>query len=428
MAAAAGLRVVLIEAARLGGTCVNLGCVPKKLMVYAGHYRTDHSDAVAYGLVHAQPKFEWPQLIQAIHQQVGRLNAVYGRLLEDAGCAVLQGWGRITGPNSVAVNGETIEAKHILIATGGRPIRPNIPGAEHGWISDAVFSLPDLPSSLLVVGGGYIAVEMASIFNALGTKVSLVHRGAQLLRGFDVDLPMALQRELVRRGISLILDTEVMAITPQAEGLEVQLSGGSSQQVNALLFATGRGPNTEGLGLADIGVACSDSGAIVVDDDYRSNVASIFAIGDVIGRVALTPVAIAEAMRFYRQLLGEVVPPLDYRGVPTAVFSSPEVGTVGWTEQAARGAGYAVRVYRSEFRTLRHAVSGRQERCLIKLVVDAATDRVLGLHMLGPEAAEVIQGFAVALTAGATKQDFDRTIAIHPSFAEEFVTLRTAVD
>jgi glutathione reductase (NADPH) len=428
LAGAAGLKVILVERARLGGTCVNLGCIPKKLLVYAAHYAEDFHDAVGYGYAAGLPDFDWTRLLAAKDVELARLNGIYARLLKDAGCQVLQGHAVLTGPQSLQVGEELIQAGHILIATGSTPHRPDLPGAEFGSVSDDVFSLPALPRRAVVVGAGYIAVEIAGVLQALGVEVTLLHRGPALLNHFDHDVQRVLAREMEKRGVRLLFNTRLAGITREAGVCRIQCVEGAPLQAELLLFATGRWPNTRGLGLAAAGIETSPQGGIPVDAGYQSVTPSISAIGDVIERVALTPVAIAEAHAFIARLTGQVVPEVDYAGVPTAVFSQPAVGTAGLGEQAAIALGHRVRIYRSEFRPLRHALTGRNERCLVKLVVDASSDRVLGVHMVGPDAGEIIQGLAVALRAGATKQDFDRTLAIHPTFAEEFVTLRQAVE
>ena len=427
MAAQRGARVAVAEDAPLGGTCVNLGCIPKKLYSYAAHYAETFDESRGFGWSPVAPSFDWSVLKANRAREISRLNGVYAKLLKDAGATLLPMRARVIGPNQVEVGGRVITATNILIATGGRPVVPPIPGAELAITSNEIFDLPVFPERLLVVGGGYIACEFASIFEGLGAKVTQLYRGEQVLRGFDDDVRNFVADEMRKKGVDLRTHSDVERIERKAEALRVYLRDGSVLAADSVLYATGRAPNTAGLGLAELGVTLNDAGAVVVDAHYRSSVPSIHALGDVIDRVQLTPVALAEAMALVDQLFGSAQRSVDYELIPTAVFTHPGIGTVGLSEQQARERFGAVRVYRSEFKALKHTLSGNTERTLMKLVVDAASDRVVGLHMVGAEAGEIVQGFAVALKAGASKAIFDATIGIHPTAAEEFVTMREAV-
>ena len=442
MAAARGARVVLAEAggvAGLGGTCVNVGCIPKKLYSYAAHYPEAIEESHGFGWDAPPPRLDWARLKSNRRAELTRLNTVYQKLLVESGVETLFGRACLLDAHSAQVDldagGEArskrLTARHMLIATGGRPEVPEFPGCEHVLTSNEMFDLDPFPARLLVVGGGYIACEFASIFNGLGSKVTQLYRGPQVLRGFDDDLRAFLGVELVKKGIDLRYGAQVSAVERTAEGLRVTLRDGGCLTVDAFLCATGRVPNVEGLGLDRAGVAQGPGGAVLVDEHCRTSVPSIHAVGDVTARVQLTPVALGEAMvvvdRLFGPPAGKLPRAMDYEFIPTAVFTHPSVATVGMTEAEARKALSAVDVYRSEFRALKHTLSGSSERTLIKLVVDATTDRVVGLHMVGADAGEIVQGFAVAMKAGATKGDFDRTIGIHPTAAEEFVTMREPV-
>ena len=429
MAAQHGARVAVADDKPLGGTCVNLGCIPKKLYSFAAHYADAFEEAHGYGWSVDAPSFDWARLKSQRATEITRLNGVYAKLLQGAGVQVINGRARLTGANEVEVNGVRHAARHILIATGGRAVKPPLPGFEHAITSDDIFDLPELPAHLLVVGGGYIASEFASIFAGLGSKVTQVYRGTQILRGFDHDVSDFIAAEMRKKGVDVRVATHVASIEPRgASGrLKVSLTDGSVHEVDQLLAATGRVPNTQGLGLAEVGVKLADNGAVCVDDGYATNLPSIHAVGDVIDRVHLTPVALAEAMAFVARNFGSKTREVDYCHIPTAVFINPSMGTVGLTENEARAKFGEIRVFCSEFKALRHTLSGSSERTLMKLVVDAASDRVVGLHMVGADAGETVQGFAVAIRAGATKAIFDTTIGIHPTVAEEFVTMREPV-
>lgn len=431
MAGQRGARVALAEAGALGGTCVNVGCIPKKLYSYAAHYGEAFAESAGFGWQAGAPAFDWATLKANRAREIGRLNGVYANLLAGAGVELLHGHARLTGPHSAEVAGRSIQARHILVATGGTPHVPDIPGRAHVLTSDAMFDINPFPQRLVVVGGGYIACEFASIFHGLGAQVTQLHRGGQVLTGFDDDVRAFVAAEMRKSGVDLRLDSRVAGITQGTDGLTLALEGGGSLAADAVLYATGRVPNTQGLGLENAGVALTPKGAIAVDAQYRTNVPSIYAVGDVTARVQLTPVALAEAMVVVDALFGppagKAARQLDYDAIPTAVFTHPNIGTVGLTEAQARERYGAVRVFRTDFKPLKHTLSGSSERTLMKLVVDAASDRVVGLHMVGAEAGEIVQGFAVALRAGATKALFDSTIGIHPTAAEEFVTLREPV-
>ena len=431
IAAQSGARVAVAEQAALGGTCVNLGCIPKKLYAYAAHFSDDFEHALGFGWAMHRPSFDWQALKANRAREITRLNGVYDTLLREAGVTLIVGHATLAGADAesaaVTVGGKTWRARHVLIATGGAPQRPGVDGQEWAVTSDEMFDLPEFPRRLAVIGGGYIACEFASIFRGLGAEVTLLYRGHQLLRGFDDALRFFLGDELAKKGIELRFRAEPHRIARQRDELGVTLRDGAVLDADVVLAATGRAPNTTGLGLREAGVELGEHGAVIVDANYTSSVPSVHAVGDVIERHALTPVALAEAMVLIDRLFGADRRRLDYEFIPTAVFTNPGVATVGLTEAQARERHAALRIYRSEFRPLKHTLSGSTERCLMKLVVDDASDRVLGLHMVGADAAEIVQGFAVAMKAGATKAVFDATIGIHPSAAEEFVTLRTPV-
>lgn len=428
MAAQRGARVAVADPAPLGGTCVNLGCIPKKLYSFAAHYADAFEESHGYGWSFAAPQFDWPTLKANRAREITRLNGIYAQLLESSGVTVLRGHAALSGPGEVTVDGQRHHAKHVLVATGGEPVVPHFPGHELVVTSNEMFDLAVFPKRLVVVGGGYIASEFASIFAGLGAQVTQVYRGEQILRGFDDDIRHFVAAEMAKKGVALRVRSEVARAERAADGaLRATLHDGSVLEADTILYATGRRPRTEGLGLERLGVERSAGGAIVVDANYATNVPGVHALGDVIDRVQLTPVALAEAMALVEHLFGDGRRHVDYELIPTAVFTDPSIGTIGLTEAAARERFDAVQVYRSEFKALKHTVSGSNERTLMKLVVDAASDRVVGLHMVGAEAGEIVQGFAVALKAGATKAQFDATIGIHPTAAEEFVTMRTPV-
>ena len=438
MAAQRGARVMLAEqggTAGLGGTCVNVGCIPKKLYSYAAHYAEAFEESHGFGWEGQAPSFNWGTLKANRAKEISRLNGIYANLLTGVGVEVVNARAQVTGPQQVEVDGRTIRAAHILVATGGTPFVPDIPGKEHVLVSDAIFDLDPFPKHLVVVGGGYIASEFASIFNGLGAQVTQLYRGEQILRGFDDDVRHFVAAEMRKAGVDLRLGADVVSISRGAQGLDIAIKdntdASSTLQADAVLYATGRVPNVRGLGLEEAGVKLGWDGVVEVDENYRTSVPSIYAVGDVTDRIQLTPVALAEAMVVVDQLFGPAkgkpARSMSYEFIPTAVFTHPNIGTVGYSEQDAPKHCGAVTVYRSEFRALKHTLSGSSERTLMKLVVEDATDRVVGLHMVGPDAGEIVQGFAVAMKAGATKAIFDSTIGIHPTAAEEFVTMREPV-
>ena len=424
MAAQRGVRVAVAETAALGGTCVNLGCIPKKLYSNAAHYAEAFEEARGYGWQVAEPKLDWALLKANRAAEISRLNGIYERLLLDSGVTILRGRARLAGAHHVEVNGERFEARHVLVATGGHPLRPEMPGGELAVSSNEMFDLPLFPKHLVVVGGGYIACEMASIFHGLGAQVTQLVRGTQLLRGFDADVSSFVADEMRKKGVVIHLQSKIESMQSEARGVQVNLNSGETLLADCVLNATGRSPNTAGLRLQEAGVDIGLRGEVRVDAHYQSNLPSVHAVGDVTDKIQLTPVALAEAMVLVDRLFGDAQRRIDYEFIPTAVFTHPNIGTVGLTEAQARDKFTAVRIYRSEFKALRHTLSGSSERTLIKLVVDDASDRVVGAHMVGADAGEIIQGFAVALRAGATKAVFDSTLGIHPTVAEEFVTMR----
>jgi glutathione reductase (NADPH) len=430
IAAGHGAKVMIAEEDRIGGTCVIRGCVPKKLFVYASRFAEDFEDAAGFGWSVPKPGFDWPTLRDAVASEVTRLSGLYRKGLDGAGVAIREERAVVTGPNAVRLDksGETIRARHILVATGGWPsFDPPIPGGGLGISSNDVFHLPDLPKRLLVVGGGYIALEFASVFARLGVAVTLLHRGDNILRGFDEDIRTRLRDALGHAGITLRLGCTIDRIEDLGGGVKrAHCASGAPIEAEVVLVATGRRPNTAGLGLEQAGVELGPVGQIMVDATSASNVPSIHAVGDVTNRVNLTPVAIREGHAFADSVFGGKPWHMDHRLVASAVFTTPEIGTVGLTEQQALAAGHELRIFESGFRPMKATISGRQERIYMKLVVDAKTDRVLGVHILGHDAGEIIQAVAIAVTMGATKADFDRTIALHPSAAEELVTMRTA--
>ena len=427
MSAALGARVAVAEDRYMGGTCVNVGCIPKKLFAYAGHYAEDFEDAAGFGWAASKPSFDWPTLVANKDKEITRLNGIYERLLTGAGVKVLKARARVLDAHAVEVEGRRITARHILVATGGWPVVPDIPGKELAITSNEAFHLPRLPARVVVVGGGYIAVEFASIFHGLGVETVLSYRGDCLLKVFDADLGTFLGAEMAKKGVRICLRSHIQAIERSRDALVCQFSDGTAIETDAVMYATGRNPNTEGLGLEPAGVEVAANGAVIVDENFQTSVPSIHAIGDVIHKVQLTPVALAEGMVVADRLFGKGARSVDYRNVPTAVFSHPNVGTVGLSEAQARKDYADVAIYKSTFTALKHRLSGRNELTLMKLVVDKAADRVLGVHMVGAEAGEIIQGFAVALTCGATKRQFDATIGVHPTAAEELVTMREPV-
>jgi glutathione reductase (NADPH) len=428
VAAGLGARCAVAEDHRVGGTCVIRGCVPKKLLTYAAHFAQDFEDAAGYGWTVQRPEFSWPTLVAAKDREIARLEGIYRTLLEHSGVTAIDGRATILDAHTVEVGGRRYTARHLLVATGGWPTRPDFPGAELCITSNEAFDLPELPRRVLMVGGGYIAVEFAGIFRGLGATVTLVHRGDQVLRGFDDDVRAHLAAELVKHGLDLRLHATPQSVERQPDGtLRVLLqtaAGTESHVFDAVMLATGRAPATRGLGLAEAGVALDAAGGVVVDDYGASSVPSIHAVGDVTNRIALTPVAIREGSALAATLFGDRPTKVDHADIAHAVFSDPPIGAVGLTEGEARAASDAVSVHKASFRPLKATLSGRDQKTLMKLVVDADTQRVLGAHMVGPDAPEIIQGIAIAVKAGLTKAQFDATVAVHPTAAEEFVTMR----
>lgn len=453
-AASYGARVAIAEASDLGGTCVNRGCIPKKLMVYASEFAHSFQDAVAYGWSEVHPSFNWQKLIAAKDKELHRLNQVYQRMLQEAGVELIQGYAKFIDPHTVEVADRTVTADKILIAVGGHPVKPDIPGVEHTITSDQIFHLPEQPQHIVILGGGYIGVEFAGIMRGLGSEVTLVIRGNKILKGFDEDLRTQVQEGMIHHGIRILTNTTATCFERSAVGIEVTLSN-EEQTITAdtVLAATGRKPNTRNLGLENVGVqlvtelsirqAHEDLGiaeiggydmdkekeerpcAIAVNEYSQTTQPNIYAVGDCTDRINLTPVAIQEGRAFADTEFGGSRRIMSHDCVPSAVFSQPEAATVGLTEtQAHHKIGEAVKIYRARFRPLYHTITGAEEKVLVKLVVDGNTERVLGAHMVGKGAAEIIQGVAIAVKMGATKKDFDATVGIHPTSAEEFVTLR----
>lgn len=435
-AAQRGARVGVAESGRMGGTCVNVGCIPKKLYSFAAHYAESFAESRGFGWqLPGTPTLDWATLKANRATEITRLNGIYDGIVAGAGAERLQGHASLVDAHTVAVQLDAgperrVTARHILIATGGTPFKPDVPGAELAVVSDDVFDLPTFPQRLVVVGGGYIGCEMASIFHGLGAAVTLVYRGEQVLRGFDEEVRSFTAGEMAKAGVQIRTGTDVQRIEALPDGTRrLHLTDRSTLDADVVLYATGRRPNVDRLNLAGVGVRQTKNGHIEVDERFTTSVPSIFALGDAIGRKDLTPVALGEAMVLVDHLLGPAPgkparEPLDYALIPTAVFTHPPIGTVGLGEEDARKHYGAIRVFRSDFKPLKHTLSGSTERTLVKVIVDAATDRVIGLHMVGADAGEIVQGFAVALQCGATKAQFDRTVGIHPTTAEEFVTLR----
>ncbi len=424
MAAGFGARVAIAEDRYMGGTCVNVGCVPKKLYVYASEFGKAFEDARGFGWDSSKPAFDWATLRDNKKTEISRLNAIYRKLLGGANADILDGRARLVDAHTVAVGDRQYSAEKILIATGGWPRIPEFPGSDLAISSNEVFDLDYFPERLVIVGGGYIAVEFAGIFNGLGAHVTQLYRGPLFLRGFDPDIRAHAAREIAKTGVDLRFEVNVESISRGADGLDLQLTDGTRIAADAVLYATGRTPHLEGLGLENVDVELTEFGTIKVDEHYRTSESSIFAVGDVIGGMELTPVALAEGMDFARRQFGEPGQQVDYDFIPTAVFCQPNIGTVGFTEEEARSKFGHIRLFKSNFRPMKHTISGRDEQTFMKLIVDKASDRVVGVHMMGPDAGEIIQGIAIALRAGATKAVFDSTIGIHPTAAEEFVTMR----
>lgn len=429
MAAGLGVRVAIAEDRYLGGTCVNVGCIPKKLFVYGSHYAEEFEHASAFGWqLTTPPKFDWPTLRDSKNSEVERLNGIYRDLLNSSGATLINGRARFLDANRVEVAGKIYSAERVLVATGGWPFVPEFPGSEHVISSNEVFFLKDFPQRVIVVGGGYIALEFAGIFNGLGAETELLYRRDLFLRGFDQDVREFVRDQMQQKGIGLNFNADIKSVEKlQDNRLRAHLNNGETLTADTILYATGRKPNIAGLGLEELGVELREDGTVKVDKFFQTNLPSIYALGDVIGGVQLTPVALAEGMALVRHLYQNDSTPPNYDNIPSAVFCQPEIATVGFTEEQARERYGEIDIYRSMFRPLKHTLTGSDEKCFVKMVVDRVTDRVLGVHMVGAQAGEIVQGIAIAMNAGATKSVFDQTIGIHPTTAEEFVTLREPV-
>ena len=418
-----GAKVGLAEEDRYGGTCVIRGCVPKKLMVYASDFSRQLEDSVAFGWIVKHDGFDWQKFRRKLHLELDRLEAVYRSLLNNAGVETYDHRAKLLDSNTVKVGEKTFTARTILIATGGRPFRPNIPGIENALVSDDIFNMEKLPKSMAIIGGGYIACEMASIMNGLGVETKLIYRGDQILRGFDKEVRDHVAAEMVKNGVSICLNTDVTKINVTAAGLALTKSNGKKENFDKVLAATGRTPNSNDLGLDSSDIKIGKTGEILVDNYSKSSNGSVYAIGDVTNRSNLTPIAIKEAMSFIDTVFRDKPSRLDYRFIPTAVFTAPEVGTVGLTEEEASELG-PLEIYSTKFKSMREDFAGREDRVFMKLIVEQKNQKVLGCHFVSPIAGELVQLAAVAVTMGATKLDFDRTIAVHPTISEELVTMR----
>ena len=427
MSASYGARVAVAEELYLGGTCVNVGCVPKKLFSYGSHYPAAFEDAAGYGWNVGESTLDWERLIENKNREIERLNDIYRKILGNSDVTIHEARASLKDAHTVLVGGEEVTADKILVATGGWPTVPDFPGKEHAITSNEAFFLEDLPKRVIMVGGGYIAVEFAGILHGYGSHVTQLYRGDMFLRGFDQDLRSHLAAEMLKQGIDLRFNANIASLEKTADGVVATLEDGSTLEADVVMYATGRAPNTRNIGLEELGVEIKKDGSIVVDDQFKTSVDNIYALGDVIDRFQLTPVAIAEAMVLSGNLFNGQNLSTDYADIPTAVFSHPNIGTVGLSEEQAREEYADIDVYKSDFKPMLHTLSGRDERTLMKLIVDKASDRVVGCHMVGPDAGEIIQGMGVALKAGATKAQFDATVGIHPTAAEEFVTMREPV-
>ena len=427
MAAATGAKVALAESYRYGGTCVIRGCVPKKLLSYASHFHEDFEDAAGFGWSVPPASFDWSTLIANKDKEIDRLEGIYQKLLGNAGVEAVHGHARLLDAHTVEVGDKSYSAETILIATGGAPTFPMEPGWEHGISSNEAFHLDELPKRAVIYGGGFIAVEFAGIFNGLGSEVTQVYRGPQILRGFDDDIRNTLAGEIVKKGINLVVETTIDRIEKRESDLLVHLSDGSTIETDLVMAATGRSPNVKNIGLEEVGVALARNGAVKVDEFSKTSVDNIYAVGDVTDRINLTPVAIQEAMAFVDTVFRGTPRAMDHADVPSAVFSHPPVGTVGLSESEARERHGALDIYRSTFRPMKHTLSGRDEKSMMKLIVAKDSQRVVGVHMVGTDAPEIVQGMAIAIKAGATKECFDATVGIHPTAAEEFVTMREPI-
>tara|TARA_R110002096_G_scaffold375106_1_gene568783 strand:- start:14402 stop:15751 length:1350 start_codon:yes stop_codon:yes gene_type:complete len=427
MSASYGARVAIAEDRYLGGTCVNVGCVPKKLFVYASHVSEEIHNAKGFGWEINHTTFDWSTLIKNKNTEIQRLNGVYKNLLDNAGVETINGRATIVDAHTVEIDGKHYTAEKLLIATGGWPSVPDIPGKEHIISSNEAFFLDSLPEKIIIVGGGYIAVEFAGIFNGLGVETTLLYRGPLFLRGFDQDLRFMLAEEMQKKGIKIKFNANISKIDKTNDNLIATLDDDTQLDAGQIMYATGRKPMTDNLGLEQVGIELDEKKAIKVNTDYQTNVSSIYAIGDVTDRINLTPVALAEGMVLAKRFFANEQKSVDYSDIPTCVFSQPNLGTVGLTEEEAREKYSDIDIYKSKFTPMKYSLSDNDEKTIMKMIVDKETDRVVGVHMLGPDAGEIIQGIGIAMKAGASKRDFDSTIGIHPTAAEEFVTMREPV-
>jgi glutathione reductase (NADPH) len=428
-AAEYGAKVGIAENDRLGGTCVNRGCIPKKLMVYASHFPYQFKEAQGFGWSPVESSFDWTKMIGAVNNELDRLNGIYQRMLDNSKVQLFRGYARLLDPHTIEIGDRKVTADKILIAVGGHPVKPDVPGIEHTIVSDDMFHLKEQPKRIVIIGGGYIGVEFACIMNGLGSEVTQIIRREKILRGFDEDIRTSIQEAMEKHGIRIITNSKLKTIEKTSEGLNIHLEGGDTPEIVVAdavsLAATGRKPNIEKLGLENAGVEVV-RGAIAVNEYSQTSCENIYAIGDCTDRINLTPVAINEGRAFSDTHFGGKSRQMSYENIPSAVFSTPEAATVGLTEAEAleKYGDDAIKIYRAKFRPTYHTLSGQDEKTLMKLVVDRNTDKVLGAHMVGESAAEIIQGVAIAIKMGATKSDFDATVAIHPTAAEEFVTMR----
>jgi len=424
MSASYGAKVAIAEEYRVGGTCVIRGCVPKKLFVYASHFAEEFEQAAGFGWQVGASHFDWPTLIANKDAEINRLNGIYIRNLEASGVEILNGRAVLKDAHTVLLDGREISAKYILVAVGATPFMPQIDGIEHAISSNEAFHIEALPRDIIVVGGGYIAVEFAGIFNGLGVNTTLVYRGEEILRGFDNEVRTHLHAEMVKKGVNIKTESDIAAITPQADGYQVSFTDGNQQTTGLVMYATGRVPKTQELGLEAAGVETGQRGEILVDARSQTSIGNIYAVGDVTERAQLTPVAIREGAAFAETVFNDNPQQVDHSLIPTAVFSQPPIGTIGMGEEEAQAAGLDFDVYATTFRAMKNTLSGSEEKTLMKLLVEKASDKIIGLHIVGPDSGEMIQAFGVAVTMGATKAQFDATIAVHPTAAEELVTFK----
>ncbi len=424
MSASYGAKVAIAEEYRVGGTCVIRGCVPKKLFVYASHFAEEFEHAAGFGWQVGASQFDWPTLIANKDAEIDRLNGIYIRNLEASGVEILNGRAVLKDAHTIDLDGREITAKYILVAVGATPFMPQIDGIEHAITSNEAFHIEALPRDIIVVGGGYIAVEFAGIFNGLGVNTTLVYRGEEILRGFDNEVRAHLHAEMAKKGVTIKTESDIAAITPQSDGYQVRFTDGTQQDTGLVMYATGRVPKTEGLGLEAAGVKTGQRGEILVDAHSQTNIDTIYAVGDVTERAQLTPVAIREGAAFAETVFNNNPQQVDHSLIPTAVFSQPPIGTIGMGEEEAQAAGLDFDVYATQFRAMKNTLSGSEEKTLMKLLVEKASDKIIGLHIVGPDSGEMIQAFGVAVTMGATKAQFDATIAVHPTAAEELVTFK----